>query len=114
VSIEKKSNGRYLARWRDPGGNQRAQSFDRKIDADRFLATVTVDQLQGRYVDPSAGRLTVEAFARQWASGEPWRESTRASRETVIEHQISRGSGACQPRVWPPRVSAPTSECWHR
>jgi len=71
MSIEKKAAG-YQARWRDPSGKQRARTFPRKSDADRFLATVTVDQLQGRYVDPTAGKVTVEAFARQWAAGQPW------------------------------------------
>jgi integrase len=102
MSVEKKSNGRYLARWRDPSGKQKAQTFDRKIDADRFLATVTVDQLTGRYVDPGAGKLTVEAFARQWAAGQPWRESTRESRESVIDHQIVPTFGRAQLRTMRP------------
>ncbi len=38
ASIEKRPDGRYRARWREyPGGPQRAQHFDRKSDAQRFL-----------------------------------------------------------------------------
>ncbi len=114
MSIERKANGRWLARWRDPAGKQRARSFGRKLDADRFLAGVTVDTLQGRYVDPSAGRITVDAFARRWASGQPWRESTRASRESTIDHQVNPTFGAMELRAvrtsdvqsWVGRMSA--------
>jgi integrase len=114
VSVEKKSNGRYIARWRDPDGNQRGKTFDRKLDADRFLATVKVDQMHGRYIDPGAGKLQVREFARMWADGQPWRESTRENRETIIEHQIIKVFGSTQLRAvrpsdvqaWVGRMSA--------
>ena len=88
MSIEKKPNGRWQARWRDPSGKQRAQSFARKVDAERWLASVTVDTLTGKYVDPRAGRVTVAEYAAAWAAAQPWRESTRAGRDTVIATQI--------------------------
>lgn len=96
MSIEKKSNGKYQARWRDPSGSQRAKTFSRKIDADRWLASVTVDTLQGRYVDPRAGRVTVGDYVTDWAKGQPWRTSTRASRLTVIATQILPNFGRVQ------------------
>jgi integrase len=113
MSIEKKSAG-YQARWREANGRQRARTFARKVDADRFLATVTVDTARGAYIDPDAGRVTVEAFAREWAGSQPWRESTRASRETVIEHQIVPVFGRAELRAvrpsdvqaWVGRLSA--------
>jgi hypothetical protein len=46
----------YEARWRDPDGRERSRSFARKLDAQRFLATVETAKLRGSYVDPSAGR----------------------------------------------------------
>ena len=108
MSIEKKSNGNgYLAARRDPDGKQRAKSFARKIDGDRFLATVTVDQLSGPYVDPGAGKVTVEAFAGSWAAAQPWRGSTRGCRESVIEHQIVSTFGRMELRsVRPSHVQA--------
>ena len=53
---------RWLARYRDPAGQQRSKSFDRKIDAERFLISVENAKLTGGYIDPTAARLT-------WASG---------------------------------------------
>jgi len=87
-SITKKTNGTYYARWRDPSGKQRAKTFDRKIDAERFLASVTIDALSGRYVDPRAGRVTVADYVAGWVDAQPWRESTRSSREAVLDAQI--------------------------
>lgn len=87
-SITKKTNGSYYARWRDPAGKQKAKTFDRKVDAERFLASVTIDSLTGRYVDPRAGRTTVTDYVAGWVDVQPWRDSTRATREGVIDAQI--------------------------
>ena len=94
MSVTKKANGKWYARWRDPSGKQRARTFDRKLDADRWLATAMVDMLTGRYVDPKAGRETVGEYVARWAKAQPWRDSTRASRETVIDTQIAPTFGA--------------------
>jgi integrase len=94
MSIEDKDNGRYLARWRDPSGKQRAKTFDKKGDARKFLATVTVDQLQGRYIDPAASKVTVADYVARWAAAQPWRESTRASHTSIIESRIIPAFGS--------------------
>lgn len=60
---------RYMARWRDPSGRQRKQRFDRNRDADQHLAKVATDKQAGAYVDPSAGRITFEAYAEPWRTG---------------------------------------------
>jgi integrase len=99
VSIEKKSNGRYLARWRDPAGQQRAKTFDRKLDADRFLASLTVDAMQGRYVDPRAGKVTVRELAVRWVAGQPWRQSTRERREEILDTHVLPTFGSVQVRA---------------
>lgn len=37
----------WRARYRGPDGRERNRSFDRKVDADRFLTTVEADMLRG-------------------------------------------------------------------
>jgi integrase len=101
MSIEKKSNT-YQARWREADGRQRARSFRRKIDAERFLATVTVDVLRGAYIDPDAGRETVAAFAERWQAGQPWRPSTRQRMTHVIATQIAPRFGTMPLRAVQP------------
>jgi hypothetical protein len=55
ASIEKRNrNGamRWYARYRDPAGRQRTGTFDRRVDAERFLTTVESSKLTRAYVDP--------------------------------------------------------------
>lgn len=53
---------RWAARWRDDSGKQRMRSFDRKLDADSFLAGLRADQLRGSYVDPKRGNVTLREY----------------------------------------------------
>lgn len=77
-SIDKRPNGRYRARWREyPGGPQHARHFARKVDAERWLTKVRHDLMTGAYVDPSAGRATVEQWAGEWTARQHWRPATR-------------------------------------
>jgi integrase len=57
---------RWLARWRDPDGAQRSASFDRKSDAERVERARTVDVHRGDYVDPRAGKVTLQTYGDQW------------------------------------------------
>ncbi|MDC1388483.1 hypothetical protein N8342_01455, partial [Acidimicrobiales bacterium] len=68
-SIQPKQKGRggkkagWRALYRDNDGKQRSKSFDRKADAAKFLSTVEADQLRGTYVDPRAGKITLNEYA---------------------------------------------------
>jgi hypothetical protein len=73
--VEKRGPGRYRARYNEPDGRERSKTFPRKVDAERFLATIQADLLRGAYVDPN-DRTTVEQYARRWASGRAHRPST--------------------------------------
>ena len=66
-SIEKRvRNGQKIwrAHYRTPAGAQRNKSFARKIDAERFLATVESAKLTGTYVDPQLAKVTVGDVGR--------------------------------------------------
>ena len=65
MSIDKRPNGTYRARWREiPGGPQKTATFDRKIDALRHLTAMNAALLHGTYVDPAAGKLRVKGYAQ--------------------------------------------------
>jgi len=72
---------RWRARYLDPEGHERSQMFARRADAERFLSTVAADVLRGAYVDPSAGKVTFEDFARSWLVSRTFDESTRVAVE---------------------------------
>ncbi len=77
ASVAKRPDGRWRARYRDEAGREHAKHFTRKIDAQRWLDEVTAAVVTGVYVDPRAGRVTVEDYAVTWAGSQPWRPKTR-------------------------------------
>ncbi|MFD5446207.1 tyrosine-type recombinase/integrase [Streptomyces tendae] len=66
ANIQKRPNGKWRARYRDLDGKEHARHFDRKIDAQRWLDEVTASIVTGQYVDPRAGRITFETYAKKW------------------------------------------------
>jgi integrase len=77
-SIDKRGSGRWRARYYAADGRQRSRTFDRKLDAERWLATQGADVVRGEWTDPTLGRMT---FA-EWV--EVWRTTTAALRPTTI------------------------------
>lgn len=68
---------RWRARYLDPDGRERSQAFARKADAERFLTTVEADKLHGAYVDPDAGRVTLDVYFADWSKRQLWETGTR-------------------------------------
>jgi integrase len=87
ASIQKRPDGSWRARYRDPSGRERAKHFRRKVDADRFLITVESAKLRGAYVDPD-DRTTVAEYARRWAAGRPHRATTARRMDAQIRNHI--------------------------
>ncbi len=91
-SIEKRvRNGKvtWLARWRDPAGEQHKKSCARKLDAERWLNGVEHDKQTGRYVDSARSRITVGAWAHQWlATQVQLKPSTRTRYEGLVRKQV--------------------------
>ena len=68
-SIKKRPNGKYRARYRDATGRERAKHFDRKLDAERWLAATQVSVARGEWLDPLLGRITVQEWSQMWLAG---------------------------------------------
>jgi integrase len=99
MSVDKRANGKWLARWRESaGGVQKSKQFDRKVDAQRFLTTIENSKLVGTYVDPAKGKTTVEAYTATWLERmtPTWRNSTREVIERSVRHHILPTLGARQ------------------
>ena len=84
----------WMARWRDPNGSQRAKSFPRKVDADRFLASTTHGMHSGSYVDPAGGRTTFGEYAKTWRTGQVHRASSAAHVETMLRRHAYPAFGS--------------------
>jgi integrase len=79
---------RWRARYIDTAGRERSESFARRIDAERFLATVEADKLRGVYVDPDAGRVTLRRYANDWLEGQTFSDSTREATELRLRLHV--------------------------
>ncbi len=82
-------DSRYDVRYRDPAGTQRRQTFRRRKDADRFLATTEADKVRGTWIDPTHGRITfAEWWERWWPTTVDLRPSSRARDESYARNHL--------------------------
>ncbi len=56
----------WQVRYRDPAGHERARSFLKKVDANRFAVTVEADILRGEWTDPRLSKTTVAEWSERW------------------------------------------------
>jgi integrase len=84
ASIQKRPNGKWRARYRDPDGREVARHFGRKVDAQAWLDEQTAAIITGQYASPRAGRVTLEGFYRPWASRQVWAPSTARTVDVAI------------------------------
>lgn len=77
------SGKRWRARYVDNEGRERAKGFDRKSDAQQYLAEVVSQLTIGTYVTPSAGKVTVADVHASWAGAQSHiSEKTAATRRS--------------------------------
>jgi Phage integrase, N-terminal SAM-like domain len=80
---------RWRVRYRDPAGRERARSFARKVDAERFLRHVEADLVRGQWVDPDHGRTTVEELADRWfATTATLKPKTREDYRSLLDNHV--------------------------
>jgi integrase len=87
ASIEKRiRNGQtsWRAHYRTPAGAQRNKTFNRKVDAERFLAGVENAKVTGSYVDPALAKVTGGDWADRWLAGQAHLKPTTHERYAGI------------------------------
>jgi integrase len=102
ASIKRRSDGRWRARYRDPGGRERAKHFARRIDAERWLDGKRAQLVRGDYVDPAAGKVTFGEYAATWQAGQVCRPSSAAKIDRTLRRHVlprweSRPIGSIRP-----------------
>jgi len=63
-----KREATWIARYRAPGGQERSRTFERKIDAERFLNDQEHRKARGEWIDPTLGRVRFDEYAESWLS----------------------------------------------
>jgi integrase len=89
ASITKRPNGQWRARYRDLAGREHARHFARKLDAERWLASVKTSLARGEWVDPALARVTVGDWAARWLADQvQLKPSTRFRYASLLRNQI--------------------------
>jgi integrase len=80
--IRRLPSGRWQARYPDGSGDDvpAPETFASKGDAARWLVMVEADMARGQYVDPRAGRITFDAWAKEWL-GRPGKRANSIARD---------------------------------
>ncbi|WP_253905155.1 tyrosine-type recombinase/integrase [Arthrobacter sp. H14] len=90
MSITKRPNGMWRARYRDGDGKEHARHFPRKLDAQKWMDTVTASVVRGDYVDPKTAKLTVGEWCATWLHGYGTkRSSTVRQARTHAKHIVA-------------------------
>jgi hypothetical protein len=67
---------RYDVTYRDPDRRQRMKTFRFKRSAVAFGNNMETDKQRGEWIDPDAGRVTFEEYAREWVTLQTFDPST--------------------------------------
>lgn len=87
-NIARRPDGKWRARYRDASGRERTKQFVRKVDAQRWLNENSQALVEGRYVDPKAGRITLQEYAQEWLSRQVHRPTTADQMAGVVRRYI--------------------------
>jgi integrase len=78
----------WRARYLGADGRQHSKSFDRKVDAERWLRGELAKVDRGLWVDPSAGDVSFAEWSEGWLKGLDLKPSTRANYESNLRSRI--------------------------
>lgn len=100
---------RWLARWRDPDGQQQSESFDRYEDARQHLIKMRGSVDDGTYIDPRKGEAQLKAVAEQWLANQTFdNHRTYAQYESRVRNHIIGPLGSLKLR----QIKASTVQTW--
>jgi integrase len=88
-NVQKRDNGKWRARYRDPSGREHARHFDRKVDAERWLVSMESTKHRGEWVDPAMSRITVGDWSTRWLEGQSQlKPQTRERYRNIVRVQV--------------------------
>lgn len=98
ASIQKRENGKWRARYRDPSGKERARHFERKVDAERWLLEAESSKMRGEWIDPASRKVTIGELGEQLLAtkADP---TTKAWNATMLRHVEERWRDVPVPAV---------------
>jgi integrase len=91
----------WLARYVDPDGHEKAQTFGRQQDAEDFIEGIEASKNTGDYVDPKAGRETLDSIYGRFVKQAKLSPTTWAKWEGIWTRYV-------KPRLGSTKVSSIT------
>ena len=85
---------RWRLRYLNPDGDERNESFGRKVDAERRRIEVEADVQRGTYIDPDAGKVTFQKYAVEVLADRTLDPSTRETMESRLALHVYPHIGA--------------------
>ena len=82
--VTNKGSIRWMARWRDKGGQEHSRSFDTKREAKAHEAEMAARAARGANTAPQ--KLTVLELYNRWIDSRPLRDSSRTLYELSLIH----------------------------
>jgi integrase len=79
---------RWRVRYLNDTGTKVEKLFEKESDAERFDAAVRTDVARGLYVDPAAGRQTVQSFGDRWLAAQLYRPGTTDRVERTLRLHV--------------------------
>ncbi|GBD83815.1 putative prophage phiRv2 integrase [bacterium BMS3Abin02] len=88
-AIDRRDNGRYRARYEGPDSRWHSRTFDRKVDAQRWLADQLSRLNHGMWIDPVAGMVTFDTYADRWLAAKTRiKPKTREGYRSLLRSRI--------------------------
>lgn len=94
-SVRKLKSGRWQARYPGPDGVTRPApvTYERKRDAELFLAKVEADLARDDWFDPTAGKVKLSTWGRAWLTERPLAKTTLERYEVAFRCYIEPAFG---------------------
>lgn len=88
-TIDRRANGRYRARYVGPDKRWKSKTFDRKIDAERWLRHQLSSVDRGEWIDPALRQTRFADLADRWLTTiVGLRPKTRANYESLLRTHV--------------------------
>jgi integrase len=88
-NIQRRPEGKWRARYRDANHREHARHFERKRDAERWLASQEVAIARGEWVDPTLSKITVGEWLPHWLARQVQLKPTTMVRyDVALRRQI--------------------------
>jgi integrase len=79
----------WKARYRAPDGKERSRSFERKIDAERWLTERERERNRGEWVDPALGKVTIAEWSERYLrTKQHLKPYTLAGYDSLLRNQV--------------------------